>query len=140
MGFPEHALIIQTATTKQIIAKGINDIQSLQTYLTTGYEIEDRLLLTTDMRAMMNPTRMKILSELAIKLANRIKTNCPHCLAPGFGFKKTQDNLLCQICNSPTTLYKFELYGCVQCCYEESKPRQDGLEYANPEFCNYCNP
>lgn len=140
MGFPGHALIMQTATTKEIIAKGINDIHLLQSCLKSGYKVEDRLLLTTDMRAMLNPTRMKVLSELAIKLANRIKTNCPGCWAPGFGFKKTQDNLLCQSCDSPTSLYKFELYGCVQCCYEESKPRKDGLEYASPEFCNYCNP
>ncbi|KTD56275.1 hypothetical protein Lsai_1992 [Legionella sainthelensi] len=139
-GFPEHALTLQTNSDKKVIAKGIRDVQSLETALSLGFQQEKELFLATDMRAMMNPLRMEAISILAEKLVNRIQCCCPNCFTPGFGFKKTSGSLPCNDCSSPTSLYQQEVWGCIQCDYQEKHPRKDGLEAAEPQYCDYCNP
>lgn len=139
-GFPEHALTLQTNSNKTVIAKGIRDIKALQDALTLGFQHEKELFLATDMRAMMNPLRMQAISLLAEKLAHRVQRCCPNCFTPGFGLKKTSGTLPCKDCTLPTTLYQQEIWGCIQCNYEEKHPRKDGLEVAEPQYCDYCNP
>jgi hypothetical protein len=139
-GFPEHALTLQTNSDKTVLAKGIRDIEALKTALALGFQHENELFLATDMRAMMNPTRMQAISVLAEKLAHRIQCCCPSCLTPGFGFKKTSGSLLCNECSSPTSLYQHEVWSCIQCDYLETYPRKDGLEAAESQYCDYCNP
>ncbi len=138
--FPEHALTLQTNGDKRVIAKGIRDIEALQTALALGFQHENELFLATDMRAMMNPLRMQAISVLAEKLVHRIQCCCPNCATPGFGFKKTSGILSCNECSSPTSLYQHEVWGCIQCDYQETHPRKDGLEAAEPQYCDYCNP
>ena len=139
-GFPEHALILQTNSDKTVIAKGIKDIETLRAALDIGFKQEKELFLATDMRAMMNPTRMNAISELAEKLADRIAHPCPNCHAPGFGFKKTTGSLPCKACASATSFYKQQIWGCIQCEYQETQPRKDGLQSTDPQYCDYCNP
>jgi len=140
VNFPIHALTLQTKTTKEIIAKGIRTPSCLSNFLRAGFQLEKHLFLATDMRAMMNPTRMEVLSELADKLAVRISRDCPDCRTPGFGFKSTQGRLPCNECGSLTSFYEKEVWGCIQCEYYESRPRIDGLDCVDPGYCNYCNP
>lgn len=140
VGFPSHALTLQTNQSKTVIAKGINDINLLNTGLKKGFKYEKKLLLATDMRAMVNPTRMQTLKNLAQKLAERIVTNCPKCQTPGFGFKETTGNLPCSLCTSPTTFYQKEILACIQCDFKHSQLRRDGLKSADPAYCNFCNP
>ncbi|WP_419420627.1 DUF6671 family protein [Legionella sp. D16C41] len=137
--FPSHALTLQTSD-KKVLAKGITDYKTLMSLIKQGFCQDDSLLLAADMRAMMNPTRMNSLGELANKLVKRIKVHCPSCQAPGFGFKTTQDYLPCSLCHQKTSLYRFEVWGCIQCPYEEAKSRQDKLIFADPTHCDYCNP
>jgi hypothetical protein len=139
-GFPEHALTLQTNSDKMVIAKGIRDIEALQAALALGFQHENELFIATDMRAMMNPLRMQAISVLAEKLAHRIQCCCPNCSTPGFGLKKTSGSLPCNECLSPTSLYQHEVWGCIQCEYQETHPRKDGLEAAEPQYCDYCNP
>lgn len=138
--FPRHALTLQTSTDKLVIEKGIRALADLYACLDKGFQIEKQLLLATDMRAMMNPTRMQVLSELAEKLVLRVKSICPDCKAPGFGFKTTQGQLPCNACRSLTSVYETEVWGCIQCDYHELKSRRDGLIGVDPGYCNYCNP
>lgn len=139
-GFPEHALTLQTNSDKKVIAKGIRDDYALQCALASGFKLEKELFIATDMRAMMNPSRMQAIAVLAQRLADRIKCHCPYCCAPGFGFKETKGSLLCHQCVSPTSLYQQEIWGCIQCNYIEQHPRKDGLVAAEPQYCQYCNP
>ncbi len=139
-GFPEHALTLQTNSDKRVIAKGVRDFEALHAALAHGFQHEKELFIATDMRAMMNPTRMQAISVLAEKLAHRIQCCCPDCFTPGFGFKKTSGSLPCNDCSSPTSLYQQEVWGCIQCNYQETHPRKDGLEAAEPQYCDYCNP
>lgn len=138
--FPSHALTLQTKHSKEIIGKGIQDLKRLDSLIKTGFSKADELLLATDMRAMMNPTRMEAISVLAEKLALRILSCCPACKAPGFGFVSTTEYLSCSLCDAPTSRHRFELWGCVSCENKEKKPRPDHLEQASPSHCNYCNP
>ena len=138
--FPSHALTLQSGDRKEIIAKGINDPLQLQGLLSKGFKNHKELFLATDMRAMMNPTRMQTLSELAEKLALRIKTPCPGCGIPGFGFKSVSGHLPCGLCGAETKRYKNENWGCIQCDYQEQRPRQDQLSSNDPTHCDFCNP
>lgn len=138
--FPEHALTLQTHLDKRVIAKGIRDIYTLQAALARGFQEETALFLATDMRAMMNPTRMKAIAELAEKLVLRIDTHCAQCACPGFGLKSTKGALPCSLCGSATTFYEKEIWGCIACEHKEDRMRRDGLLKADPTYCNYCNP
>jgi len=138
--FPSHAVTLQVFHTKEVIAKGIQDLSTLHNLIKIGFTKADELLLATDMRAMMNPTRMAALSLLAEKLATRILTCCDACGAPGFGLVSTADYLSCSLCDAPTSMYRYELWGCVACEYQTKKPRHDNLEKADPTYCQYCNP
>lgn len=103
IGFPNHAVTLQTNTTKEVIAKGIKDLSSLSSALKKGFQKENQLYLATDMRAMMNPTRMGVIRELAHKLTLKIASFCPECKAPGFGYANTQGHLNYKVCDSPTS-------------------------------------
>tara|TARA_R110000868_G_scaffold285407_2_gene545888 strand:- start:1480 stop:2313 length:834 start_codon:yes stop_codon:yes gene_type:complete len=140
VGFPKHALVLQTKSTHALVIKGIRTSSCLSSALKQGFQADPYLLLSTDMRAMMNPTRMDVLSELADKLAVRIGEHCPTCKTPGFGFKSTKGKLPCSICGLFTSLHEKEVWGCIQCDYYEARPRRDGLTGADPGCCNGCNP
>ena len=138
--FPSHALVLQLNDSKEILAKGINDFAVLMDLISKGFSQGDELLLTTDMRAMMNPTRMMVLSTLAKKLASRILTECLICRAPGFGIVSTSGNLPCELCDGPSSLYALEVWTCIACDNIENKLRSDQLKKASATYCNYCNP
>lgn len=138
--FPTHAVTLQVSHTNEIIGKGIQDVSRLNNLIKKGFTKGDELLLATDMRAMMNPTRMEALSVLAEKLARRILTCCDACGAPGFGFISTAEHLSCGFCDGPTSMHRLEIWGCVACENKEKKPRHDHLEKADPTYCHFCNP
>lgn len=138
--FPSHALTLQSGDRQEVIEKGIRDPHHLQASLAAGFKKYDELLIATDMRAMMNPTRMQTLAELAEKLVLRIKTACPGCGIPGFGFKSVSGSLPCSQCGDETRMYQFETWACIQCDYQEQRPRKDQLITADPTHCDYCNP
>lgn len=138
--FPSHALIIQTSSDSRVVAKGINNLELLTYHLALGFKKEEELLLATDMRAMMNPTRMAVIGELADKLTQRIARLCVRCKSPGFGLKSTKGALPCGLCGSLTSFYEEEVWGCIACEHQEYKMRRDGLLKADPTYCDYCNP
>lgn len=138
--FPSHALTLQSGDRREIIAKGIRHVDELDAAMTLGFKKHPELFIATDMRAMMNPTRMKTLAELAEKLAHRIQTHCPQCNAPGFGFKAYRGHLPCRLCGNDTSIHQFEAWGCVQCDNQIQRPRPDQLTTAEPNHCDVCNP
>jgi hypothetical protein len=93
------------------------------------------LRLETDMRAMMNPTRMQVINKLAIKLVKRLQCDCKQCKTPGFGKVSVKGNLLCALCGTETALYQLKVLSCIKCNYQEFIPRQDGMGKADPTFC-----
>lgn len=138
--FGSHGLILKSADDHTILAKGITRKQDLDSLIKQSFKTYTNLRLETDMRAMMNPTRMKAIHQLTYKLISRIKTPCRACNAPGFGKVSAQGNLSCMACGMPTNLYATLQHSCIQCAHTDTKPRPDGMTHADPSYCPNCNP
>lgn len=138
--FGSHGLIVRNIENHQVVAKGIVSRDDLSTILATTFQHCKKIRLQTDMRAMMNPTRMNVIHKLTHKLIQRLQTLCIKCQAPGFGKVSTTGKLRCKDCHAETELYQYKVLSCVKCDHEEQQPRSDGLVYADPQYCPYCNP
>ena len=84
--------------------------------------------------------RMQVIKALAIKLAKRIQQHCPQCHTPGFGKISTDGNLACSSCDTQTEFYQRKILSCLKCEYKVYQARDDGLKFADPAHCPYCNP
>ena len=138
--FPSHGLVLQVQGTGLVLAKGITDADLLLSLMEQGFSEAGSLRLSTDMRAMMNPTRMQVLHTLALKLTQRILTPCASCHAPGFGFVATAGQLPCALCGALTSMPQYDVWGCVACTHKEQRSRADQVLQADPAYCQFCNP
>lgn len=142
--FPSHALIIRpnikNSTTP--IFKGVNTHNMLKKAFDESIKlsIDGKVWVETDMRAHLNPLRMKFIGQLAEKLADRLASHCPKCKIPGWGQVRIETGLECSWCRYTTDLIKSEIFGCVKCDYEEIVPPSHGLYSADPGHCLRCNP
>jgi len=139
--FPTHALIVQKAPddTSEIV-KGITTWDLLTESFQTIKEKYGAAYVTTDMRALYNPTRMGIIKIAAEKLVRKIKSYCPCCQTPGFGITDAKRGLPCELCGLPTRSVKSYIYVCRKCSLskEEKFPLQK--KHEDPMFCDFCNP
>lgn len=140
--FPSHALILRPhdAENSNLIFKGIQDFEELYQIFQKCSEAsrDHSVWVETDMRAHMNPTRMKRIEELAYEMVTRLAISCPSCQIPGWGVVKNVPGLPCKECQMPTDLIKSEIYGCCQCNHQEILENQK--EMADPRYCPFCNP
>lgn len=145
IGFPEHALIVttrQNPTPEDEIFKGITDLEELKhrvQYL-LAKSAKGTIHLETDMRAMYNPTRMKVIEQATYDLVKKFQQKCPNCAYPGFALVERKSGLVCSLCHLPTSMIKAEIYQCKKCHYSEEKLYPNGVTTADPTYCNYCNP
>lgn len=139
--FPSHGLIIRkTSNDLTEIVKGITSYDELRStfyYFISKYGTS---FIETDMRAMFNPTRLKVIKELTKKLADKINRLCPECKTPGFGITDLRKGLPCQVCSFQTKSTLSYIYSCQKCSfiYEEKYP--DGKNTEDPMWCDLCNP
>jgi hypothetical protein len=138
--FGSHGLILRALGENRILAKGVNEVDNLRHLLKSNFRQYQTIRLETDMRAMMNPTRMKVINKLAVKLVSRLKQACKQCNTPGFGKVSVSGRLLCEDCGSETELYQHRVLECIKCDYQEYLPRADGLTKSDSKYCPYCNP
>lgn len=137
--FPTHALILRGEGTGTIY-KGIQDPVALEEafYNVKGASKDKSVLVETDMRAHLNPSRMNVISRLATELAHRLNKRCPACHTPGFGEIKRVGGLECLECDAPTPLISKKILGCPKCAHEEEIFMKS--KKADPQFCMFCNP
>jgi hypothetical protein len=138
VGFPTHGLIL--SDDKKINIKGITDEKILLQQFHTMQVANNGgpILVQTDMRAHMNPTRMSVIRETAEKLCYRLLSLCPSCSCPGWGLVDRMVGLPCEQCGEETGNIKAEIYGCVRCSYRETLHCDaDKLDWW---YCNNCNP
>jgi predicted RNA-binding Zn-ribbon protein involved in translation (DUF1610 family) len=143
VGFPSHAVILRSADDPQaFIRKGIQDLTSLQRAWNEAHPLSAHgaVRLETDMRAHLNPTRMRQIRKLAIKLARRLRECCPGCGTPGFGDQTPMFGLPCSNCGTETPWVRAVITACPQCDYHVIATRPDGLRMADPMHCPECNP
>jgi hypothetical protein len=94
----------------------------------------------TDMRAMNNPTRMKVIKEAAEQLVEKIKSSCPKCEFPGFSVTSAGAGLRCSCCNRPTKSTLYNVISCSKCKYKKKDYFPRDIEVEDPTYCDYCNP
>ncbi len=142
--FPSHALIIRSCPEQDnpSLFKGIKSREDLEyAFLEVGKLLPDKkVLVETDMRAHMNPTRMEMIRLLGEELANRLNSFCPKCSTPGWGQVDVVRGLLCFGCGLPTKEIKAEIYGCAKCPYKESLAPKHGKNCEVSSNCANCNP
>lgn len=139
--FPTHGLILRKSKSScENIIKGITDWTDLKESFFKLIKGSSSLFVETDMRAMHNPSRMKVISKAAEKLIETLKSTCPSCHFPGFSVVKMKEGLPCELCQFPTRSIISHIYSCQKCL--ETKeilyPNQKMAE--DPAFCDNCNP
>jgi hypothetical protein len=139
--FPSHALIIKRdQNDHSFLRKGINDEALLLEYFDYCIANFGQAYIETDMRAMHNPTRMKVIELALNKLIQNIESTCPNCNMPGFVVKEVISGLPCEVCIFPTKSTLFHNYGCSSCGLEVKKMFPHEKEFEDPIYCNRCNP
>lgn len=139
--FPSHGLILKDKKVDfTAMVKGITDRALLKNTFNEFLAKYGRAFIETDMRAMFNPTRMKVIEKATEKLADKINSQCPSCQTPGFGITGAKQGLPCELCHFPTKSTLSYLYVCQQCTYEEEKQYPHGRLFENPIYCDVCNP
>lgn len=139
--FPSHGLILRRAKDDPAyIIKGIVDWAHLKSefdYLMGKY---GRCFVETDMRALYNPSRMKVIGDAAVKLANRLSTHCPVCDTPGFGVTDLRTGLPCADCHFPTRSVLSYVHTCLKCDCIREQQYPNGILQEDPMYCDVCNP
>lgn len=144
IGFPDHALIVrpEQGGLGGGIFKGITDIIQLDLAIREASLCSNTgsVIIQTDMRAHLNPTRMKNIKHLTKRLALRVARLCPVCRTPGFGVIKDLHGVPCQICNLPTRVKRAELHGCSACGHQTVRRERSAFIRAEAIWCDVCNP
>lgn len=139
--FPSHALIMRSSEkSTEGIAKGIKDWKTLESCYESFHAKYGFIWVETDMRAMHNPNRMKVIEEATLQLVHNIKSCCPSCSSPGFVVQNSNKGLPCEICHQPTRTVRSLVYTCQSCSYEEVRKRPDGKTFEDAMYCDFCNP
>lgn len=146
VGFPEHGLVVAPADPRDTkihgddIEKGITDSDRLKTAVKAAIARSGSAHLESDMRAMVNPTRMSVIAAATRDLLQKLHQHCPQCNAPGFDIAEHRPGLPCAACGLPTFAPKAVIYRCHHCHFERETPRPDGRRSADPGTCQFCNP
>lgn len=138
--FPSHGLVVWRGDERDASArKGIRSWDALEAAFSAAQrESEDgSVLVESDLRAHMHPTRMRTIAAATEDLIERLRTACPACGALGFGLVGPMPGLPCRDCRAPTEMALGEKHGCPSCRHEEIR-RFDAC--AEPFRCGVCNP
>ena len=139
--FPSHSLILRKSKDDfKNIVKGISDEAQLKNVFYNLMSREGTAYIETDMRAMHNPTRMKVIEAAGDKLAKKLNSLCPQCQMPGFGITEAKSGLPCKACNYPTRGIISHLYTCQKCSYIQEEKYPKGKQTEDPMYCDMCNP
>ena len=139
--FPSHGLILRKSRYEFAdIVKGITNVEELINVFNSLIDKFGTAYIETDMRAMYNPTRMKVIESVAKKLIKKINTLCPVCNMPGFGITNAKEGLPCELCNFPTRSTISYIYSCQKCNYKKEEKYPKGKQTEDPMYCDYCNP
>jgi hypothetical protein len=139
--FPSHGLILRKSKEEYgEIIKGITCAEQLIKVFTKLMNDFGTAFVETDMRAMYNPTRMKVIENAANKLSKKINALCPVCDMPGFSITDVKEGLPCEICNYPTRSTISYIYTCQKCNYKNEVKYPKGKKTEDPMYCDLCNP
>ncbi|MBX9782322.1 MAG: hypothetical protein K2X48_03415 [Chitinophagaceae bacterium] len=139
--FPSHGLILRKEKDSHSpIIKGITEWNVLEKEVDSFLQAYGEVFVETDMRAMYNPSRLKVIEKAASKLIIKIFSACPDCHAPGYDVVDYVSGLPCSNCGTPTRSTLAHIYKCSNCNFEEKKLFPYGKETEDPMYCDVCNP
>ncbi|WP_198415829.1 DUF6671 family protein [Cryobacterium glaciale] len=140
--FPEHHVVVRPESEHDPrIRKGIATWTELEiTFAWALAQSENgHVFLETDVRAHANPMRMENIRLAAEDLAQKLRSLCPACGTPGFWKVERVAGLPCSVCHAPTNETRAETQGCLICPHRYTRELTD-RSYADPRFCDNCNP
>lgn len=139
--FPSHALILKQIKDGKVLSmrKGILGWELLYTMMLEYSSRDTELIAETDMRAHLNPTRMRVIEQATESLLKKIINTCPECQWPGFDCVEIKRGLKCSQCEEPTRLILSNIYQCKHCDHRDERLYTGGRE-AEPQYCDHCNP
>lgn len=139
VNFPSHALILRVSPESSVsIQKGISSWPDLVLTFSNLYRLYGKVYAETDMRAMHNPARQRVIAKAALQLIARLESTCPVCSHPGFGVVSRVKGLPCVLCHTPTQSLLKTIMGCLVCgLRQEAIPES---KFENPQYCDVCNP
>jgi hypothetical protein len=141
VGFPGHGLILRKSKEElDGMLKGITDPEQLRTVAVQLLESQESGYVETDMRAMLNPSRMQVIGETAQLLLQKLNFFCPSCQFPGFSVTWAEPGLPCSLCGTPGSAALAHLFVCSQCRHEEKVSFPHGKKTEDPQYCQVCNP
>jgi hypothetical protein len=138
--FPSHGLIVKDIDENEVILKNEFDKDHIIKFVSACLKSGQNLLVSSDMRAVYNPTRMKNIEHATLDLIKNLKSCCPECDTPGFIIKENKSGLPCLSCGLPTRSILYSIKVCQKCSYEQENKFPNGKESENPMYCDFCNP
>ena len=144
VSFPSHGLIVIAAPREKPepalgMTKGIVDQADLGRAVEEALRGHGRVWLETDMRAHLNPTRMRSVERAVQALARAARSLCPACARPGYVRVERIGGLPCADCGEPTGRARAEVLACAGCGQREERPLA-GPSHATAFDCPLCNP
>jgi hypothetical protein len=141
--FPSHGVIVmpvrEGSPVVSDVVKGITEAAALEQAVRDALRTSGRAWVEADMRAHLNPTRMRSIERATIALAAAALSECPECGRPGYVVVDRVRGLPCSDCRCPTTRARAEVLGCAGCGRREERALS-GPETAPPGECEWCNP
>jgi len=139
--FPTHGLILRKHKDDYTESfKGVTNWYQLNEAFQHYSKANNAVYIETDMRAMYNPSRMKVIEKAVQKLAAKINSLCPQCQTPGFGITEAKKGLPCESCSFPTNSTLSHLYSCQKCNFVQEEKYPKGKMNEEAMYCNICNP
>jgi hypothetical protein len=139
--FPSHKLILRNGENKKDkLVKGIGDWEILIKCYNEIIDEYGQVYIETDMRAMHNPTRMRVIAKATSNLIDKLSSLCPECQTPGFSVTKVLTGLPCQLCQQPTHSTLAYISSCTHCHFSTERKYPNDKIQEDPMFCDYCNP
>ncbi|WP_396194443.1 DUF6671 family protein [Flavobacterium sp.] len=139
--FPTHGIILKPAEANyNKVIKDIENWVELDQQFDKLINEFGTAYAETDMRAMRNPTRMKVIAKVTEKLIAKIKNTCPSCDYPGFDVTEIKPGLPCSNCLLPTRSTLSHIYQCKNCNHTAEKRHPRILLFEDPMYCDHCNP
>ena len=144
VSFPSHGLIVIAAPHEKPepalgTTKGVVDPIELEESVRQALRLHGRAWLETDMRAHLNPTRMRSIERAVQALARAAHCLCPACARPGYVSVKRVGGLPCADCAEPTGKARAEVLACAGCGRREAR-LLEGPSHAPAFDCPLCNP
>lgn len=144
IGFPDHAVVVRPEGRSDAtdLVKGVADASDLRRAIdrASAHSVSGAALVQTDMRAHLNPKRMKSIGYVARRLALRAARLCPDCRTPGYGLADVLRGLPCEACDAPTRRIRAEIHRCLKCGFQRIRREKPHSMRAPAIWCDVCNP